>query len=80
VAAKEVGSDCDVKAAHPVCRDIKPKSTEILTQTATAPQLESHSVPNPNAHVFVIADGSERAATQDGSEAATEVCHELENK
>jgi hypothetical protein len=70
-AAPKDGSDRNVEAATTVRRDVKPRSTEILTQTATAPQLKSHRVPNPDAHVFVI---------EDGSEAAPEVGHEAANK
>ena len=70
-AVPKDGSDRNVEAATTVRRDVKPRSMEIPTQTATAPQLESHRVPNPDAHVFVI---------EDGSEAAPEVGHEAANK
>ena len=45
-AAPKDGSDHNVEAATTVRRDVKPRSTEIPTQTATAPQLESHSDDN----------------------------------
>ena len=60
-AAPKDGSDRYVESATTVRRDVKPRSTEIPSQTATAPQLESHRVPNPDARVFVIEDGLEAA-------------------
>jgi hypothetical protein len=80
VAAKEDGSDRNVEATNTVRNDVKAtrRSAWIWTQTVT--QLESHRVLNPDAHMFVIEDGYERAATKDGSEAATEVGHEAANE
>jgi hypothetical protein len=69
-----------VSEVQPAVTNEARRSTEILTQTAIAPALESHRVFHPDANVFVIADGSERAAIQDGSEAATQVGHEATTK
>jgi hypothetical protein len=62
VAAMEDGSNRNVEAAKTVQNDVKSTST----------QLESHRVLNPDAHTFVIEDGSE-AATQVGHKAANKV-------
>jgi hypothetical protein len=59
VAATEDGSDRNVEAANTVRNDVKAtrRSARIWTQTAT--QLESQWL-NPDAHMFVIEDGTER--------------------
>ena len=73
VIAAEAVASAPVSEVQPAVTNEARRSTEIPTQTARAPPIESHRVSHPDAKMFVIKDGSKRAATQVGHEAATKV-------
>ena len=72
IAAGAVAS-APVSEVQPAVTNEARRSTEIPTQTARAAPLESNRVSHPDATMFVIKDGSKRAAPQVGHEAATKV-------
>ena len=72
IAAGAVAS-APVSEVQPAVTNEGRRSMEIPTQTATALPIESHRVSHPDATMFVIKDGSKRAAPQVGHEAATKV-------